>query len=79
MDSHLADAPGLPDVPGYRMLRRLGVGAHAQVWLAEELAGGSRVAVKVARDPAAGDGDRLAGEAGLLERMRHDHVVRLQA
>ncbi len=75
----LPDAPGLPVVPGYRVLRRLGVGAHAQVWLAEDLAGGARVALKLAHDGADGDGAHLAGEADLLERVRHDHVVRLQA
>lgn len=73
------DAPGLPEVPGYRVLRRLGVGAHAQVWLAEELTDGGRVALKLAHVGVDGEGARLAGEADLLERVRHDHVVRLRA
>ena len=64
-----------PVVPGLQLVRRLGAGAHAEVWLATDQASGERVAVKLALD---GGGARLAREAELLQRIDHPHVIRLR-
>ncbi len=64
-----------PVVPGLQLLRRLGAGVHAEVWLATDSASGDRVAVKVALP---GAGARLTREAELLQRIDHEHVIRLR-
>ncbi|MBK6872368.1 MAG: protein kinase [Kineosporiaceae bacterium] len=65
-----------PVVPGYRMLRRLGVGAHATVWLAEQVETGRSAAVKVAHpgDPTARAA--VEWEHQVLQRVRHPHLTR---
>lgn len=79
-------------VPGLVLLRRLGAGAHGEVWLAADIVAGDRVAVKVRRwPPGAAEGthpeagiDRDAGgsrpsrEIALLRRIDDPHVVRLR-
>ncbi len=62
----------------YRLDRELGKGGAATVWLAEDLAAGARVAVKVLdASTSVGRGERLEREARLLSSLRHDHVVRV--
>jgi len=65
----------VPRVPGLELVRRLGTGAHAEVWLGTEPATGERVAVKVALP---GSGARLVRESELLQRIDHPHVIRLR-
>lgn len=59
-----------PEVPGYRILAPLGVGANGPVWSARSLATGDLAAVKLL--PRAG-GDELAA----LRGVRHPHVIGL--
>lgn len=65
-----------PQVPGYALTRVLGAGATATVWRARRLADGLPVAVKVAA-PHEGRVAEALQEAGLLARVRHEHVVHL--
>lgn len=61
----------------YTLLRRLGSGSAAEVWLAEA-PGGARVALKLLlphAPPAAAQA--LAAEIGLLSRLEHPGIVRL--
>ncbi len=65
-------------IGGHRLLRRLGAGPTAEVWLGAPAAAedGERVALKLIR---AGSGaDRAAREAEALWRARGPHVVRLR-
>jgi serine/threonine-protein kinase len=63
----------------YRVLRRIGDGAHATVWEATELATGESVAVKVLRDEVLGleDVQRLAQEVEILRQLQHPGIVKL--
>ena len=65
-------------IGGHRLLRQLGSGRSAQVWLAAPAASedGERVALKLIRGGAAPD--RAAAEAEALWRARGPHVVRLR-
>jgi hypothetical protein len=93
MDLTPLDGPpaAAPRVAGFAARTLLGFGAHGEVWLADDLTTGGRVALKVGRrvdaDPADpgwfGSGDRDAGamveqETALLCRIEHPHIVRLQ-
>ncbi|NQT39450.1 MAG: serine/threonine protein kinase [Planctomycetes bacterium] len=65
-----ASSPGDPDLSGrllgdYRLLRRIGRGAMAEVYLAEQLSLQRQVAVKVLRQ-------ELAGKRTLVERFRRE-------
>jgi serine/threonine protein kinase len=87
-------APAPPHVPGLRLQRSLGRGAHGEVWAAVDAGSGEQVAVKLRRTASgrgprsAGRGDvaaeaaetaeRLAREIALLRRVDHPHVVRLR-
>jgi tetratricopeptide (TPR) repeat protein len=67
-------------IPGHRVIRPLGEGGMGTVYLAEDLALGRRVAVKiisqnVARDPAVRA--RFLREARLLATIEHPNVVRV--
>lgn len=69
--------PGWQDwrLPGYRVLRRVGVGGSGAVWLAVEHRSGDLVALKRLRpgaDPAA------RREAAALAALEHPHLVRLR-
>lgn len=59
-----------PEIPGYDTQRRIGAGASSQVWLVRRR-DGVRLAAKLV------DGSVDATEQQLLERLDHDHVLRL--
>lgn len=61
-----------PEVPGFIIGARLGVGSSGSVWRATAVAGGPEVAVKVVR--AGQDAER---ELAVLRAVAHPHVVRL--
>ncbi len=66
-----------PDIPGYRILRRLGHGGMSEIWLAEQLALSRPVAVKVV-SPGLEAEQRLARfrqEAAIVARFDHPNVV----
>jgi tRNA A-37 threonylcarbamoyl transferase component Bud32/tetratricopeptide (TPR) repeat protein len=68
------------EIPGYRMTRRLGEGGMGAVFLAEELALGRQVAIKVVSDKIARDSEiraRFLREARLLATVEHPNVVRV--
>ncbi len=76
-----APAPGLPDVLGgrYRIVRELGRGGMARVYLAEDLKHARNVAVKVVRPELAeslGRG-RFLREIGIAARLRHPNIMPL--
>jgi serine/threonine protein kinase len=89
-----AQVPLAPHVPGLRLDRALGRGAHGEVWAAVDLGSGEQVAVKLRRTavpPGRGAvsggrspvvateaAERLACEIALLRRIDHPHVVRLR-
>jgi eukaryotic-like serine/threonine-protein kinase len=62
----------------YRLLDILGRGGYGDVWLAERLADGVRVAVKFYHDPERGQAF-LRQEADLAKQFDHDHLVRVFA
>jgi serine/threonine-protein kinase len=65
----------------YRLIRPLGEGGMAQVWLAEQTAGVTRqVALKIpyaGLEPAAAASDRFARERDLLAGLEHERIARL--
>jgi eukaryotic-like serine/threonine-protein kinase len=72
-----------PQIPGFIARTLLGFGAHGEVWLADDLAGGPPVAIKIGRR-AGGLGRDVAlraapveRETALLSRIQHPHIVRL--
>lgn len=64
------------EVPGYELGEELGRGACGRVWSARRRRDGLRCAVKVVA-PLDGDLDQAVREAAVLERVRHEHVLRL--
>ena len=68
-------------VGGYRLVRRLGQGGMATVYLGERADGAfeHRVAVKLVRSDAASEAvlRRLADEQRILARLNHPHIARL--
>lgn len=75
-------AARMPDLRerGYRLLRLIGHGGFSRVYLAERMAGGPRVVVKVtdiAQGRRTGALQRFLREAALLEDIDHPHVVRV--
>lgn len=68
-----------PEIPGYRLLRKVGQGGMGIVYLATNLASGRRCAVKVIRaDRADSMGiERFQNEADVLLRLSHPAIVRL--
>lgn len=71
----MSEPPRAPALPGYDLGRVLGRGASSTVWSARRASDGLRCAVKVLT-PLPGAQPALA-EAALLERLQHDHVLRL--
>ena len=64
----------------YRKIRPLGEGGFGQVWLAEDLTGGSgQVALKEILDTEEAGFQELRREFGLLARLRHPNLVRVHA
>ncbi|GAB3584908.1 serine/threonine-protein kinase [Calidifontibacter terrae] len=64
------DETTAPELPGYDSLRRIGVGGSSEVWLVRR-SDGQRLAAKLV------DTGIEAAEQRLLERLDHDHVLRL--
>ena len=84
-DASGTDSPALPRQIGkYRVLRRLGEGATAEVFLCHDAFRGMDVAIKRVRPPASGDAmdsrysERFfAAEAALVGRLNHPNVVQI--
>lgn len=68
----------VPQIPGYDVLGRIGVGSSAQVWRARRLADDLDVALKVVPTRPEQVSSALR-EAGILARVRHQHVIHLYA
>jgi serine/threonine protein kinase len=71
-------ADGLPDIPGYRVLRLLGKGGMGVVYEAEELALRRRVALKLLKPSVAVSAaarQRFLREAQAMGAIAHDHIV----
>ncbi len=74
------DGPVLPTVPGYRCLKAVGRGGMSSVFLAERLSDKALVALKFADSSVSEDSDvlyRFVEEYGLLEQVRHPHVLQI--
>jgi serine/threonine-protein kinase len=71
-------APGRM-IGAYRLLRRLGAGGSAEVWLAERSEGGFRqhAAVKLIRDAHGAMRERFAIEREILASLAHPGIARL--
>ena len=80
-DSHNAEDRSLPDLLGdrYRIVRELGHGGMARVYLATDIKHNRQVAVKVIRpDLAASLGrERFLREIAIAARLRHPNIVPL--
>jgi eukaryotic-like serine/threonine-protein kinase len=63
-------------VPGFELLRLLGRGAQAEVWLATDLARTEQVALKLRPGPTAAHAP-LDREVTALRRIDHPNIVRL--
>ena len=77
-DSGTLYAPGR-SIGAYRLLRRLGAGGTAEVWLAERTEGGfqQRAAVKIIRDAQGSMRGRFAIEREILASLTHPNIARL--
>jgi serine/threonine protein kinase len=66
-----------PDIPGYRILRRLGNGGMSEIWLAEQVALARPVAIKIVSLGAEAEARiaRFRQEAALIARFDHPNVV----
>jgi serine/threonine protein kinase len=68
-----------PEIPGYRVERRVGVGGTAEVFAARRLQDHRRVALKILMPGLAADAAAVARfleEAKLLQRLDHPAIVR---
>src|SRR4051794_23411303 len=69
------DLPAGTSVGPYEVVRTLGRGGMATVYLARRRGGvGTEVALKVPRPEVA---ERLVREAKILEKLRHERIVRI--
>jgi tetratricopeptide (TPR) repeat protein len=73
------ELPPAPQVPGYRIERRLGGGGFGAVFAARRDADGAPVALKIARDGAAGAREQLAREEVALRAIGPPAVPALLA
>ena len=66
-------------IAGYRLLRPLGQGGMASVWLAERAEGGLRreVAIKLPLSASPALAERFARERDVLAALDHPHIARL--
>lgn len=68
------------DIPNYSMLRKLGEGAMAEVWLAEHRRNGRKAAIKILKPAAVADGDfekLFLREGQVLASFDHPNIVRI--
>src|SRR6185503_6377053 len=73
-------APGLREIPGYRLIRELHRGGQGLVYESEHVATGRRVAVKVMRDAGWADEhsvDRFRQEVRILGDLEHPGIVKV--
>ncbi len=72
-------APLGKQIPGYRLLQRIGKGASGSVFRATQLSVGRTVAIKVfdPRKPSPSAQQRFVREARLLARVRDPHIARV--
>ena len=78
MQSSPHNAPPLPEVPGYRLLRVIAEGATSVIYLAEQESLGRQVALKVMRAEALDDEvgrRRFENEIRAIGRLDHPHIV----
>ena len=71
---------GMPDIPGYRLLRILGHGGMSTVYLGQQLSLGREVAIKVMLQEALTDEigrRRFENEARTIARLDHPHIVHI--
>jgi tRNA A-37 threonylcarbamoyl transferase component Bud32 len=71
---------GMPEIPGYRLLRILGHGGMSTVYLAQQLSLGREVAIKVMRQEVLTDETgrrRFENEARTIARLDHPHIVHI--
>jgi serine/threonine-protein kinase PpkA len=71
---------GMPDIPGYRLLRILGHGGMSTVYLGQQLSLGREVAIKLMRQEALTDEigrRRFENEARTIARLDHPHIVHI--
>lgn len=70
-----------PEIPGYRMIRKLGHGGMGAVWLAERERGDfdHQVAIKVIRPGVLSESliERFRRERQILAQLNHPHIARL--
>jgi serine/threonine-protein kinase PpkA len=72
------DMPTLPEVPGYRVLRVLGIGGMSTIYLGEQRSLLRKVAIKVMAPEALTDETsrrRFENEARTIARLEHPHIV----
>jgi serine/threonine protein kinase len=76
------ETPAVPELPGFRILALLGRGGMGAVYLADDLALGRKVAIKVLAEKFQGEmeaRDRFLREARALAGIDHPNVVRIHS
>jgi len=71
---------GMPEIPGYRLMRVLGQGGMSTVYLAQQLSLGRDVAIKVMRQEVLTDEigrRRFENEARTIARLDHPNIVHI--
>lgn len=80
LHDHDSQAPPLPEIAGYRLVRVINHGGMSTVYLAEQLALSREVAIKVMQPQALSDEvsrRRFENEVRTVARLEHPHVVRI--